>query len=380
MRNKILLALVMAGILGGLVSAYVSNATPKPPPPVFSPAPDPFARGVYANGIVESYQSHGNNTNVYPVVAGTVTSIRVTEGQRVTEGDVLLTIDDSVQRATTEQLRAQAAAATSALDELRAQPRPENLAVAAAQVELARANLKTARSQLAIQRRAYRIDPRAVSKLTLDTATNTVSSASASLDVARRQYDLTLAGAWSYDIENQEHQVEALTQSYEAAKALLDKYTIHAPRDGIVLQIQTAVGSYVSSQGVYNPYTQLQDPILVMGDTERTLAVRCFVDETLIPRLPDSSRLTATMFVRGTNTRVPLEFVRVQPYVTPKIELSNARTEKVDLRVLPVIFRFTPPPGTSIYPGQLVDVYLGEAPAGGEPGEVPERAASRPAP
>ena len=66
------------------------------------------------------------------------------------------------------------------------------------------------------------------------------------------------------------------------------------------------------------------------------------------------------MFVRGTDISVPLTFVRVQPFVTPKIELSNERTEKVDLRVLPVIFRFTPPTETTVYAGQLVDVYLAE--------------------
>jgi HlyD family secretion protein len=66
------------------------------------------------------------------------------------------------------------------------------------------------------------------------------------------------------------------------------------------------------------------------------------------------------MFIRGTNISVPVSFVRVQPFVSPKIQLSNARTEKVDLRVLPLVFRFTPPAGTSVYPGQLVDVYLAQ--------------------
>jgi HlyD family secretion protein len=46
------------------------------------------------------------------------------------------------------------------------------------------------------------------------------------------------------------------------------------------------------------------------------------------------------MSITGTNIKVPLEFVRVQPYVSPKIELSNEKQEQVDLRVLPVIFRF----------------------------------------
>ncbi len=51
--------------------------------------------------------------------------------------------------------------------------------------------------------------------------------------------------------------------------------------------------------------------------------------------------------------------MRVQPYVSPKIELSDERQEQVDLRVLPVIFRFRKQ-DTPIYPGQEVDVYIGQ--------------------
>ena len=57
---------------------------------------------------------------------------------------------------------------------------------------------------------------------------------------------------------------------------------------------------------------------------------------------------------------MPLEFVRAQPYVSPKIELSNQRTERVDVRVLPLIFRFRKPQTMSVYQGQLVDVYIAE--------------------
>jgi HlyD family secretion protein len=69
--------------------------------------------------------------------------------------------------------------------------------------------------------------------------------------------------------------------------------------------------------------------------------------------------MQAQMSIRGTDTKIPLEFVRVRPYVSPKIELSNERQEKVDLRVLPVIFRFQPPPGVQVFPGELVDIYVG---------------------
>jgi HlyD family secretion protein len=106
------------------------------------------------------------------------------------------------------------------------------------------------------------------------------------------------------------------------------------------------------------PYSAGAAPLLVMGNGDDYGAVRCYVDEILISKLGNIEALEATMYLRGTDVRIPLEFVRVQPLVSPKVQLSNERTERVDLRVLPIIFRFKKPEGTSIYPGQLVDVFL----------------------
>jgi HlyD family secretion protein len=95
-----------------------------------------------------------------------------------------------------------------------------------------------------------------------------------------------------------------------------------------------------------------------MGTGDDYGAVRCYVDEILIAKLSNVEGLEATMYIRGTDFQIPLEFVRVQPLVSPKIQLSNQRTERVDLRVLPIIFRFKKPANIPIYPGQLVDVYM----------------------
>jgi len=198
-----------------------------------------------------------------------------------------------------------------------------------------------------------------VSKDTLDNAINAVKVAKANLDIAQKQYELTKAGAWIYDIRNQENQYNALTKAFMASSALLDKYIVKAPVDGVILSINGAVGSYISSQGTYNTYTQGFDPILVMGRSETFLNVRCYIDEILIPRLPQPTQMQAQMFIRGTNINIPLEYMRVQPYVTPKIELSNQRTERVDVRVLPIIFKFKRPANVNLYPGMLVDVYIG---------------------
>ncbi len=309
MRNKIIFGAAIVGLLVGIVAAYIFGIEKKPQPPAFTPASNPYPKGIYANGIIESYQASGENINVYPEVPGTVRHIRVREGETVKKGAPLILIDDSVQRATVEQQKAQ--------------------------VELADASLKNIQDQLDKLKKSYEMEPLSVSKNDLDNAENAAKVAKANVGVAQTQYEL--------------------------ARTLLSKYGIKAPADGIILSINTSVGSYISAQGSYDTYTQAFTPVLVMGSSHPFIGVRCYIDEILVHRLPQMPLIKATMSIPGTDVKIPLEYVRVQPYVSPKIELSNQRTERVDVRVLPVIFRCPKPENISLYPGQLVDIYIAEA-------------------
>jgi len=60
--------------------------------------------------------------------------------------------------------------------------------------------------------------------------------------------------------------------------------------------------------------------------------------------------------------KYPLTFVRVEPYVIPKKSLTGDNTERVDTRVLQVIYSLKIE-GKPIYVGQQLDVFLdvGEA-------------------
>jgi HlyD family secretion protein len=292
-RNKIIFALSIIGILAGLVAAYIFGMKRNAQPPVFKPVSSPYDSAIYANGIIESEQPSGANINIFPEVSGPITQVLVHEGQQVSGGTPLFTIDDSVQ---------------------------------SANVELAGANLKAAQDQYAKRRAAYDLDPESISRDLLDTAEDAVNQTAAAL---------------------------------KAASALLQKYSLKAPVDGVVLSVNAAVGGYVSSQGNYDSYTELFDPLVVMSGPQDYMDVRCYVDEILVSRLPSHWHIKAQMQITGTDIKVPLEFVRVQPYVSPKIELSNERQEQVDLRVLPVIFRFEKK-DAPVYPGQLVDVYIGQ--------------------
>lgn len=360
MKNtKFFFILASIGIVFALVSVQIYSIKGKALPPL-TVNTNPYANGIYASGIIESSQTNGSNINIYPEVSGRVAKVFVTDGQEVTQGAPLLALDDTVQKAVVAKDAAQANAALAALEQLKATPRPESLAIATAQVNYAQASLKNTNDQLEKLRRVYRLNAKAISQNTLDDAINAANVAAENLKVVQAQYALIKAGAWGYEIKNQENQYQAALQTYQADKALLGKYVITAPVSGTVLRVAATPGSYVSSsQGIYDTYTQGSLPIATMGVIAPYLAVRCYVDELLIAKLPPPSAIQATLLLRGeSNHGIPLEFVRIQPYTIPNVELSTQRALRVDVRVLPIIFKFKKPNNVNLYLGQLVDVYI----------------------
>ena len=94
---------------------------------------------------------------------------------------------------------------------------------------------------------------------------------------------------------------------------------------------------------------------MVIGDLS-TMHVRMDVDENDISRFKKD--LPGKAITRGANKReVSLKFVRVEPYVVPKKALTGSGTERVDTRVMHVIYAIQGN-DPNLYVGQQVDVYL----------------------
>jgi len=75
------------------------------------------------------------------------------------------------------------------------------------------------------------------------------------------------------------------------------------------------------------------------------------------PRLQPGQ--TATAYLKGDTAQpIELQFVRVEPYVVPKVSLTGASTERVDTRVLQVIYSFERPADRPVYVGQQVDLFV----------------------
>lgn len=107
--------------------------------------------------------------------------------------------------------------------------------------------------------------------------------------------------------------------------------------------------------GEFAPAGVVDPPLILLGDTSR-LRVRVDVDENDAWRVRPGVAARANL--RGNpELAAPLEFVRVEPLVVPKQSLTGFGSERVDTRVLRVVFEM-PRPQFPVYVGQLVDVRI----------------------
>jgi hypothetical protein len=99
--------------------------------------------------------------------------------------------------------------------------------------------------------------------------------------------------------------------------------------------------------------------LILLGQL-KPLHVRVDVDEHEAWRVNPSEKAIAT--VRGNaNLKTPLTFVRFEPFVLPKKSLTGDSTERVDTRVLQVIYRVEDDT-LPLFVGQQMDVFI-EAPS-----------------
>jgi hypothetical protein len=84
------------------------------------------------------------------------------------------------------------------------------------------------------------------------------------------------------------------------------------------------------------------------------------IDEYEIPRFREG--LPASAVPRGDlQRRYPLSFVRVEPFVIPKKSLTGDTTERIDTRVLQVIYEVDTAGRAPLFVGQQVEVFIDAA-------------------
>ena len=239
-------------------------------------------------------EANTENISVGTQIPGVVSKIYVHIGSQVKAGDPLFTIDDRAQRAL--------------------------VAVKTAAVQVAEAQLAHAKYEL-------RLGEGLTEKRVLSLE-----------DRETRRYNAQAAEA----------QLAQARAELESARTDLDRLTVRAPVDGQVMQLKTHLGEFA-------PTGVLYQSLILLGGVQ-PMHVRVNVDEN------DAWRARATAdaigFLRGNNQiKTPLHFVCFEPYVVPKVSLTGDSTERVDTRVLQIIYSFERG-NLPIYVGQQMDVYI----------------------
>jgi multidrug efflux pump subunit AcrA (membrane-fusion protein) len=333
----------------------MTKAGQKPPaatPPV-EPARSPFTRQLAGAGIVEP---DTENLSLGTQLSGIVEQVHVKVGDTVRPGQPLFRLDERATRAELDVRLANLGNMQAMLDKLEHAPRLEEVPPYEAKVAEAEANVED-------QRRMYdrlkRLTAEATSDDELSRREMGVAIAKAQLAKSKGDLALLKAGSWSYDKLVAGASVKQASAQVEQTRTELARLTVKAPRliwDGPaekdateykVLQVNVRPGEYVSAMA--------GQALIVLGHVGQ-LHVRVDIDENDIPRFRPN--LPGFAQPRGNETtRFAIHFVRVEPYVIPKRQLTGASTERVDTRVLQVIYAIEPT-NQPLYVGQQMDVFL----------------------
>ncbi len=250
-------------------------------------------------------------------LSGLVTDLRVAPGDRVEKGQPLFLVDDRAARARLTEASAAIAEARAAINE-------------------AQTAQRTARQQLALYQGLS--DPAAVSRSEVIRAEGEAAAAASRLSVARARLTAAQAQAAS-------------------ARTEIGRLTVRAPISGEILAVNIRPGEFVATQGGGG-----SQPFIQMGETN-PLHVRVDIDENEAVRVDMGA--DAVVSPRGAaDIRVKAAFVRAEPQVVPKRQLTNSAAERVDVRVLQIIYAL--PANDAFRVGQQVDAFIPAKESAGE--------------
>ena len=342
--TQFLLPLVGLGLMG-FAGWYVMETRPvvRTPLPPIEPARSPYGETVAASGIVEAQTE---NISVGSATPGVVVEVLVRVGDEVQAGTPLFRLDDrqlqgelAVQRAIISQMK-------SELVRLEAEPRKEKIPVRQADVNEARAAV--IRETDALRRAEDMWVKKVIPEQELIERREALAGAQAKLESAQANLKLLEAGSWEYDRDVARAAVTRAEADMAKIQVDIDRLVVRSLVEGRVLQVNVRPGEFVG--------TPPGQPLVILGNID-TLHVRGDVAEYDIARF-DSTR-SAWAVPRGSlQEKYPLEFVRVEPFVMPKKSLTGNNTERVDTRVLQVIYRFDPTGRPPLFVGQQVEVFI----------------------
>jgi HlyD family secretion protein len=302
-----------------------------------------LSNGVVEGGLTASGTVEATEGQLAFQAAGRIQAIGAREGDRVTTGQQLATLDRSELNARRAQLVAQLAAATAGLAELRSGFRAEEIAQG-------RAGLRAAEEQVGdavrdLERTTLLHDGGAVSREALDKSELAVSLSRIHADERREALSLLEAGPRRERVDAQAANVAAAEAGIQVIDATISFASITAPFDGVVTVRHREPGE-TAPPGA---------PVLTLMNPDDRW-VRIYVQEDRIGRVTLGQLATISSDSYPDRTHQGrVTFIASEAEFTPK----NVQTpeERVKL-VYAVKVQVLNDPGFELKPGMPADVRL----------------------
>ncbi len=207
------------------------------------------AAGGSDSGVVLSASGYivaHHKINVNSKVTGRVASISVEKGDHVTEGQVLVRLEDEEFRAQVEQARGAAEAAKAALAALENGSRPEEVERAQHDLDQARAN--AARNKVTLDRTRGLVADGVLSKQALDDAQAQYDASQQQANSLDRTATLSKIGPRKEDIARARGQLMQAQGTLAYQESQLAATLIRAPVSGTILERTAEKGELITAQ------------------------------------------------------------------------------------------------------------------------------------
>jgi HlyD family secretion protein len=178
-------------------------------------------------------------------VVGKVLWIGVEKGDRVTEGQVLVRLEDDEYRAQLDQASGNLANLQAHLDQLLHGSRPEEIAQALANLNVAKADQENAR--VSLERIRGLAGEKVMSQQNLDDAQARYEQTVARTNALEKSYDLVRIGPRKEEIDSMRGQVEQARGQLAYAQTNLNNTIIRAPVTGTILERNVERGEFVTT-------------------------------------------------------------------------------------------------------------------------------------
>lgn len=356
-RNWALPFISLTLLLFGVSHMLQANRDlPAVEPPAVPPR-SPYGSSIAASGIIEP---RSENISIGSTFSGVIQEVYIDAdkvGAAVARDTPLFRIDDRHLRAQLAVEEAQLALPRAQLQRLNALPRAEEVKPAEFRVVAARARLKSATD--AFERAVKLRENSALPEAEIVSAIQEKEYAVAELSRAESELELLKAGAWEPDRKIIEANLLAIEARIRQIQTEIERSLVRAPLDAVVLQVNIRPGEFIGAPA--------NKDLFVLGDISQP-HVRIDIDENDIPRFQPGAPATAQVS-GGASKQLELDFVRIEPFVIPKQALTGENTERVDTRVLQVIYAIRPNQ-SAVFVGQQVDVFISTTPSS-PPSEQP---------